>query len=191
MKVLLLKDVYKLGRAGDVKKVADGYGRNYLIPQGLAMPATQGSLKLADSISKKAAEQRAILTHELQGVADILNGLVLDFAAKAGETGKLYGSVTSQMVADKVKEVKEIEIDRRQIVMEPLRAVGEYDIPVHLTLDLMPELKVVVRREGEVARPRSLPVAEEVAEEVVDVVDEITVEEIDVVEVDETPAEEA
>ncbi|MEN6620933.1 MAG: 50S ribosomal protein L9, partial [Smithella sp.] len=84
MKVLLIKDIYKLGRAGDIKKVADGYGRNYLIPQGLALPATENSVKLAASIGKKAGEKRAILNNELKGVADILSTTQLDFAVKAG-----------------------------------------------------------------------------------------------------------
>ncbi len=156
MKVLLLKDVYKLGRAGDIKKVADGFGRNYLIPQGLALPATAGSMKLAESISKKATEQRVVMNNELKGVADILAELMLEFSVKAGETGKLYGSVSSQMIADKVKELKGVELDRRQIVMEPIRNVGEYKIPVHLTIDLMPELSVIIRREGEVARAEAV-----------------------------------
>jgi large subunit ribosomal protein L9 len=152
MKVLLLKDVYKLGRAGDIKKVADGFGRNYLVPQGLALPATPGSIKLSASIGKKATEQRVVLNNELKGVADLLLDLTLEFVVKAGETGKLYGSVTNQMVAEKVKELKGLDLDRRQIAMEPIRNVGEYKIPIHLTLDLIPELTVNVRREGEVAR---------------------------------------
>lgn len=156
MKVVLLKDVYKLGRAGDIKKVADGFGRNYLIPQGLALPATAGSMKLAESISKKATVQRVVLNNELKGVADILAELLLDFSVKAGETGKLYGSVTSQMIVDKVKELKGVDLDRRQIVMEPIRLVGEYKIPVHLTIDLIPEITVKVRREGEVARAEAI-----------------------------------
>jgi large subunit ribosomal protein L9 len=152
MKVLLMKDVYKLGRAGDIKKVADGFGRNYLVPQGLALPATPGSIKLAASIGKKATEQRVVLNNEFKGVADLLVDLTLEFVVKAGETGKLYGSVTNQMVAEKVKELKDLDLDRRQIAMEPIRNVGEYKIPVHLTIDLIPELTVNVRREGEVAR---------------------------------------
>lgn len=162
MKVLLIKDVYKLGRAGDIKKVADGYGRNYLIPQGLALPATEKSLKLAESISKKASEKRAILNNELQGVADILSGLEVEFAVKAGETGKLYGSVTTQMIADRIKELKGVEVDRHQLAMEPIRTLGEFDVPIHLTLDLLPEIKVIVRREGEAgkAQPASKAVAE-------------------------------
>ncbi len=167
MKVLLIKDVYKLGKAGDIKRVADGYARNYLVPQGLALPATRSSEKLAETIGKKASEMRAILNNELKGVAEVLSSLTLNFAMKAGETGKLYGSVTSQMIAEKIKELKDIDVDRHQIVMEPIRKLGEYDLPVHLTIDLVPEVKVVVRREGEVVRVAE-PVEEQLAETIED-----------------------
>lgn len=174
MKVLLIKDVYKLGRAGDIKKVADGYGRNYLIPQGLAIPATQGSIKIAESIGKKASERRAILNNELKSVADVLSSLTIDFAVKAGETGKLYGSVSSQMIADKIKELKGIEVDRHQIVLEPIRNIGEYQVPVQLTIDLVPEINVVVRREGEIHKSaRDVePAAEQVADEAAEAIEE-------------------
>ena len=167
MKVLLLKDVYKLGRAGDVKKVANGYGRNFLIPQGFAIPATPNSIKMAESIGKKASERRAVLNNELKGVADILQGLELSFPVKAGETGKLYGSVSAQMIIDKLKETIDIEVVRHQLVMEPIRNLGEYDIPVNLTLDLVPEIKVIVHREGEV---RKVVVPEPVRETVIETV---------------------
>lgn len=167
MKVLLLKDVYKLGRAGDVKKVANGYGRNFLIPQGFAIPATPNSIKMAESIGKKASERRALLNNELKGVADILQGLELRFPVKAGETGKLYGSVSAQMIIDKLKETKDIEVVRHQLVMEPIRNLGEYDIPVNLTLDLVPEIKVIVHREGEV---RKVVVPEPVRETIIETV---------------------
>ena len=161
MKVLLLKDVYKLGRAGDIKKVANGYGRNFLIPQGFAIPATPNSIKIAETINKKASERRAVLNNELKGLAEILQGLEIHFPVKAGETGKLYGSVSAQMVIDKLKEMKEIELARHQLVMEPIRNLGEYNIPVNLTLDLVPEIKVIVHREGEM---RKVVVAEPVVE---------------------------
>src|SRR5512133_2316373 len=99
MKVLLIKDVYKLGHAGDVKRVADGYGRNFLLPQGLAVLATQGALKNAEAIRSHANTRRAVLNNEMGGVAEKLTDLVLPFASKAGETGKLYGSITTQMIA--------------------------------------------------------------------------------------------
>jgi large subunit ribosomal protein L9 len=155
MKVLLIKDVYKLGRAGEVKKVANGYGRNYLIPQGFAIPATPGAISQADRIKVKATERRAVLNEELGSVAEVLEGKTLMFPVKAGETGRLYGSVSDQDIVDFVKENFEIELEKRQVETEPIRDLGSYTVPVHLTMDLVPEIKVVVHREGE------LPLSEE------------------------------
>lgn len=151
MKVLLLKDVYKLGRAGDIKKVADGYGRNYLLPQGLAMLATPQALKMADRIRTTAATKREALNNELGGVAGQLDKTVLTFPARASETGKLYGSVTIHMIADAIQEKIGMEITRRQIDTQPIRSLGEYKVPVRLTVDLVPEITVIVHREGEAA----------------------------------------
>jgi large subunit ribosomal protein L9 len=156
MKVLLIKDVYKLGRAGDAKRVADGYGRNFLIPQGLAVLATPGALKQSEKIRQRAAEQRAILNEEMGVVAEHLKGLELSFAARAGETGKLYGSITSQEIVDAIQKKTGYALKRQQLDMQPLRVLGEHKIHIRLTMDLIPEIKVVVYREGE-AEP-SLPV---------------------------------
>jgi len=149
MKVLLIKDVYKLGRAGDVKRVADGFGRNFLLPQGLAVLATPGALKQAEQIRSQANVKRAVVNKEMSGVADILSNLTLTFAAKAGETGKLYGSITPQMIADNVKEKTGVEISRRQMDFEPIRTLGTHTVHIRLTVDLVPEITVVVYREGE------------------------------------------
>jgi len=156
MKVLLIKDVYKLGRAGDVKKVADGYGRNFLIPQGMAVLATAGAMTTAERIRSKAAEKRAILNNEMGVVAEALAKVQLTFNARAGETGKLYGSITSQDVADAIEKKAGIHIKRQQLDMQPLRILGEHTIRIRLTMDLIPEIKAVVLREGE-AEP-SLPI---------------------------------
>ncbi|GAB4581314.1 MAG: 50S ribosomal protein L9 [Anaerolineales bacterium] len=149
MKILLLKDVYKLGRAGDVKKVAKGYGRNYLIPQGLAVLATPGAVKHAERIREAANARRSQLNQELSGDAGKLAGQTLLFAARASETGRLYGSVTTRMVADEIKKKLGVEINHRQIAMEPIRTLGKTTVPVRLTLDLAPELTIIVHREGE------------------------------------------
>lgn len=149
MKVLLIKDVYKLGRAGDVKKVADGYGRNYLLPQGLAVLATPGALKQIERIRAQAEIRRASLNEELKGLADQINGLTLAFAAKAGETGKLYGSITTQDVATAIQEKTRYEVKRAQIDMQPIRNLGEFTAHVRLTMDLVPEITIIVHREGE------------------------------------------
>lgn len=149
MKVLLLKDVYKLGRAGDVKKVADGYGRNYLLPQGLAVLATAGAIRQAEGIRTRATEQRTALNNELGGVAEKLTDLVVGFPVRAGETGKLYGSITTQMIADEITRKAGVKVDRRQIECEPIRVLGEHKCTVRLTVDLTPEVKVIAHREGE------------------------------------------
>ncbi|MCZ7551783.1 MAG: 50S ribosomal protein L9 [Anaerolineae bacterium UTCFX2] len=149
MKVMLIKDVYKLGRAGDIKKVADGYGRNFLIPQGLAVLATAGAVAQAEKIRTQADEKRAVLNNELSGVSDILSKLVLAFPVRAGETGKLYGSITPAMIADAIKAESGIEVNRRQLDFEPIRNLGKHAARVRLTIDLIPEIAVIVHREGE------------------------------------------
>lgn len=180
MKVLLLKDVYKLGRAGDIKKVAAGYGRNFLIPQGFAVNATPGALKQVDQIRKRAAERRAVLNNELGGIAAMLEELIISFPSKAGETGKLYGSITHQMVADAINKKLGTTIDRRQIEVQPIRNLGEHFAKIRLTVDLVPEIKIIVHREGEtvVVDEKKEEVAEVVVDETKEVVTEVVNEEI-------------
>jgi large subunit ribosomal protein L9 len=170
MKVMLIKDVYKLGRAGDVKKVADGYGRNFLIPQGLAVLATPGALKQVERIRAQAEIRREAQNEELKGLADSISGVVLTFAAKAGETDKLYGSITTQNVADALQEKIRYEVKRHQIDMQPIRMLGEYTAPVRLTMDLVPEIKIIVYREGE--SPEDIAAAEKTAEQEAPVAEE-------------------
>ncbi len=158
MKVLLLKDVYKLGRAGDVKKVADGYGRNYLLPQGMAVLATPGALKQVDYIRAKASTRRVELNKEMGGLAAQLAGQYLAFPAKAGETGKLYGSITAGMIAEELSKKIGATIDRHQVEIQPIRTLGHFKAHVRLTVDLTPEVHVIVHREGETP---ALPAAEE------------------------------
>ena len=186
MKVMLIKDVYKLGRAGDVKKVADGYGRNFLIPQGLAVLATPGALKQVERIRSQAEIRRAEQNKELQGLADEITGVVLTFAAKAGETGKLYGSITTQNVADALQKKTRYEVKRHQIDLQPIRNLGEFIANVRLTMDLIPEIKIIVYREGESVED-VLKAEEPVAEE--SLAAEVAVDEAPVAE--ETPAEDA
>lgn len=167
MKVLLLKDVYKLGRAGDIKKVADGFGRNFLLPQGLAVLATPGAIKKAEFIRASAAASRTVLNNEMAGVAEKLNGLMVAFPSKAGETGKPYGSITTQMIAEAITKRSGVTVERRQIEVQPIRTLGEHKARVRLTIDLVPEIKVYVHREGEkvVIEEPAAPAAEEVAAE--------------------------
>jgi large subunit ribosomal protein L9 len=149
MKVLLIKDVYKLGRAGDIKKVADGYGRNFLLPQGFAVLATEGALKQVQKIKSQAEVRRNTQNSELKGVADLIKEVTLIFPAKAGDTGKLYGSITTGDIAAALTEKIRFEVKRQQVDTQPIRTLGEFTAHVRLTMDLVPELKIIVHREGE------------------------------------------
>lgn len=149
MKVLLVKDVYKLGRAGDIKKVADGYGRNFLLPQGMAVIATAGAMKQIEKIKAQAEIRRGAQNEELKGLADQIKGVTLTFPAKAGDTGKLYGSITTQDIATALTEQVRYEVKRQQIDTQPIRNLGEFTAYVRLTMDLVPELKIIVYRDGE------------------------------------------
>ena len=166
MKVLLLKDVYHLGRAGDVKKVANGYGRNFLIPQGFAVLATPKALEKAESIREVAAVERAVQNKEMEGIAKQLEDSTLYFASKAVETGKLNGSITAHMVAEAINEkIGGEALSHRHIHIQPIRNLGEHTVEVRLTLDLTPTVDVLVYREGET--PAALRPDDEVVEEVV------------------------
>ena len=153
MKVMLVKDVYKLGRAGDIKKVADGYGRNFLIPQGFAVLATEGALKQVQKIKAQAEIRRTAQNEELKGLADQIKAVTLTFPAKAGDTGKLYGSITTQDIATALTEKVRFEVKRQQVDIQPIRNLGEYNAHVRLTMDLVPEVKIIVHRDGESAEP--------------------------------------
>jgi large subunit ribosomal protein L9 len=190
MRVLLLKDVYKLGRAGDVKRVADGYGRNFLLPKGLAVLATPGAMKQADRIRSAAETTRSRLNQELAGVADTVNGLTLVFPAKAGETGKLYGSITTAMLAERIQAETGNEVDRRQIDSQPIKTLGVHTARLRLTIDLIPTFTVVVHREGEPVESAYGAVPVEEGEEFGDLRAELEAEE-KAAEAAEAAAEEA
>jgi len=171
MKVLLLKDVYNVGRAGDVKKVADGYARNFLIPQKMAVLATVGAMTHVERIKASAEKQRQLLNEEMAGLAEKIQGLELLFKAKVGESGKLFGSITQQMVADAISEKIGAEVDRHRVESQPLREVGEHMVKIRLTFDLIPEVKVIIENEEELegeedakeARKRAKQAAREAA----------------------------
>jgi large subunit ribosomal protein L9 len=164
MKVLLIKDVYKLGRAGDIKKVADGYGRNFLLPQGFAVLATEGAMKQVEKIKSQAEIRRNAQNEELKGIADQIKEQTLIFPAKAGETGKLYGSITTQDIATAITEKIRFEVKRQQVDTQPIRTLGEFTARVRLTMDLVPEVKIIVHREGESIETAVAPVKEEQTE---------------------------
>jgi large subunit ribosomal protein L9 len=158
MKVLLKHDVPKLGKAGQVKNVADGYARNYLIPQGIAVLATPGALKQADALARAEQLRQAQLAADASAVAEVLKQTTLTFTAHAGEGGKLYGSITSQQIADELMAKAGLEVDKRKIELrEPIRSLGTHKVAVHLASELQPELTVNVVAEEVAAEAAAEP----------------------------------
>lgn len=149
MKIILLQDVYKKGVAGEVVDVAPGYARNYLIPRGMALKATPGAMRSAENLRKQASTRRAMRDQEFSQLAEQIRTIQLYFGVRAGETGKLYGSVTAGDIADQITAQYGIELDRRRIGDRPLRELGEFMIPVRLDAGLAPQVKVVIFREGQ------------------------------------------
>jgi len=152
MEVLLKKDVKGVGNAGDIKKVADGYGRNYLIPQGLASHANQGAAKQAVQIKSTTERKQERELQSALSLAEKISGLTLTFKARATDTDRLFGSVTASDIAMAIEQAIGQEIAKRQVDLEhPIRDLGAHKVPVHLMSNIVPEVTVVVEREGEAA----------------------------------------
>lgn len=149
MKIVLRQDVPKLGEAGTVRNVADGYARNFLIPKGMAVVATPGELKTVENNQRAQARKIARQEEKLQSLSDRISGQRLEFIARAGEHGRLYGSITSADVAERLSAAVGEEIDRRRIVLdEALRTVGDHTVTVHLVGRLRPQITVAIVAEG-------------------------------------------
>ncbi len=147
MQVLLLKNVPGIGSAGQVKKVADGYARNYLLPNHLAVPATDGAVKQADTIKEASARREAKTLGEAQELAKILAQTTLTFRAKAGQGDHLFGSITSGDIADKLVADKNIHIDKRKIdLSNPIKELGERKVAIKIHSDVVAHVNVVVER---------------------------------------------
>lgn len=148
MKVLLKRDVKRLGKAGEIKNVADGYAANYLIPRGLADPATPGVLK--EYTQRQQAEKRK-QQHEQESASELaerIKSVVLTFTARAGEKGRLYGSITSGDIAAGLEMEIGKPFDKRKVLLEqPIRHLGTHRVPIRLTSDNVPEITVVVQAE--------------------------------------------
>jgi large subunit ribosomal protein L9 len=132
MKIILLKDVEALGHAGDVREVKDGHARNYLFPRGLASPATAASLQALEQTKAAAGRREARVNEELSALRGRLEALVVEVRARAGDDGRLFGSVTAQDVADAIRR-QGIDVSKKQIeLQEPLKNTGFYKVPVRL-----------------------------------------------------------
>lgn len=149
MKIILKQDVPNLGQKGDVEDVADGYARNYLIPQGMAIKATRGALKDYEHRQKVQAEKHERMKKRAENLARRLTAQTLTFEVKTGGTSQLYGSITNADIAEALEEAIGVEIDRRDIPLAaPIREVGEHFVPVHLMEDVEPQVRVVVKPES-------------------------------------------
>jgi large subunit ribosomal protein L9 len=145
VKVVLRSDVDHLGRKGDLLEVADGYARNYLVPSGLAMKATRGVVAQAESMRRSRAARDTRDQEAAEELASRLQATPIRVAARAGEGGKLFGSVTSTDLADAVRAQAGIELDRRTIELgEPLKELGPFEVPVRLHPNVMAALTIEV-----------------------------------------------
>ncbi len=145
MIVILTKDVKGTGKAGDVVKVSDGYARNMLIPKGMAKEATEGNVRNLEKQKAIAEEKREEQKAEAQVLARKLEGITLNIASKGGDSGKLFGSITSKDIAEALEEQEGIKVDKKKIDMDgPIRQAGESQVTVKLFQDVSATLKVSV-----------------------------------------------
>ena len=150
MEVILREDIQKLGSKGDIVTVKDGYARNYLLPQKLALLATTGTRKQVAEMKAAAARKDASEKGAAETLAEQMSAVELTFPVKAGESDQLFGSVTSMDIAEAL-EAKGFSIDRRKVELaEPIRTLGEYTVPVRIHREVAASVKLqVVREEGE------------------------------------------
>lgn len=148
MKVIFLQDVKGKGKKGEIKNVADGYAHNFLFKKGLAIEATQANLKQLEAQKKKAQKEAAEELEKAKQLKDQLEKITVELKAKAGEGGRLFGSVTSKQIADELKKAHNIKIDKRKIELpDAIRSLGYTNVPVKLHSDVTATLKVHVTEE--------------------------------------------
>ncbi len=145
MKVILMDDVKSLGKIGDVVKVSDGYARNMLFPKKLAMEATDKNMKELEQKKKKMAKEHAESLGVAQAQAELIKDLAVTIKSKAGEGGKLFGSITSKDIADALKEQHGIDVDKRKVQLDsPIKNAGELDVDIKIFPEVTTTLKVIV-----------------------------------------------
>ena len=148
MEVILREHVDNLGKRGEIVKVADGFARNYLLPRKLALPATAGNRKHVERERKIMETREAEEKGAAEAIATRLSTVEISIARRVGDTEQLYGSVTASDIVEFLK-AKGLEVDRRKLILpEPLKALGEYDVPLKLHREVTVPLKVKVVKEG-------------------------------------------
>jgi large subunit ribosomal protein L9 len=152
MKVVFLEDVPDVAQAGEIKEVASGYGRNYLIPRKLALLADAQAISQVEARRRLKARQQAESETELQELAGELDGREVTLKARVGAKDHLYGSITNADIADELKKSAGLVVDKRKIELaEPIRQLGSYEVPVKLAKDLVPQIKITVVEDTEKA----------------------------------------
>ena len=147
MKVIFLKNVPK-GKRGEIKEVADGYARNFLLPKGMALPATPSAMKAAKVMSDEKAEIQARQHEEMSRIVQELEGKELHFKAKAGVKGRLHGAITTASIADELSRLTGFDIDKKKVELEePLHQLGSYDVMINLGTGTEAKIKVVIEEE--------------------------------------------
>jgi large subunit ribosomal protein L9 len=145
VRVVLRRDVENLGTKGDLVEVADGYARNYLVPKGFAIKATPGAQKQADAMKRNWEAQERKTREAAEALAGRLAGGTIEIKARAGEGGRLFGSVTTTDIADAVQAQLGVEVDRRRLELaEPLKELGVAEVPLRLHTDVVATVKVAV-----------------------------------------------
>ena len=149
MRVILREDLPNLGEAGDVVEVKSGYARNYLIPNKLAMPATEGNLKTYQDIARGRESRAEKALTDAEGLVTEMSGVQLRFSVEVGAEEQLYGSVTAQMLVEGLDELG-FKIERRQVLLKaPIKELGSFEVPIHLHKQVEPTVRVVVEKHQE------------------------------------------
>jgi len=170
MKVVFLEDVYGVAKGGDVKEVKNGFARNYLIPQNLAVPASHDALLRVTSLAEKADSERVKVMSDMQELADSIDGSEISIEMRSGSNGRLYGSVNTALIAAELSKTSEREIDRKFIsINDPIRELGEFEIGIRLHPEINASIKLSV-------------VSEDAPEEAIEIQSEDTSEPTDSIE---------
>ncbi|WP_022851423.1 50S ribosomal protein L9 [Limisalsivibrio acetivorans] len=147
MKVIFTQDVKNVAKKNEIKDVKAGYAKNFLYKKGLAVPATKANMERAEKLQEEEQKNEEIRIEEAKKLAERLNSVGIKFTRKAGETGKLYGAITSQEIADELAN-QGVEVDKKDIALdEPLKDIGEHKVKVNIYMDIKAEVKVEVDAE--------------------------------------------
>lgn len=144
MKVILLQDVKKLGKKGDILEISDGYARNFLFPRKLAEQANDNNVHILNTKKENERKLKLAEIEAAQKLAADLKGKEIKIVGKAGDNGRLFGAITSKDVAEKINEIYKLKIDKKKIVMDTIKLTGQYDIEIKLYPEVSTKMKVII-----------------------------------------------